>query len=90
MFARVVHEKFALADARGGKSVRLDDVRAGLEKAAVNVANRRGLGQRVKVTVVLQVLLGICKALAANLLLALAVGADGRAHRAVDDDDAFL
>ena len=89
VFARVVHEEFALADARGGKSVRLDDVRARFEKAAMNVADASRLRERVEVAVVLQVLLGILEPFAANLRLGQSVGADGRAHRAVNDDDAF-
>ena len=87
--ARVVHEKFALADARRRKSVRLDDVRARFEKAPMDVADRAGLRERIKVAVVLEILFRILEPLAANLGLAQSVGADSRAHRAVKDDDAF-
>ena len=89
MLARVVHEKFALADAGGGKGVGLDDIGASLQKAAVDVANRARLRQGIEVAIVLQILLGILEPLAPDLCLAQPVGADGGAHRAVNDDDAF-
>ena len=49
-----------------------------------------GLGEREDVAVVQQILLRVLEALAANVRLGHPVGADGRAHRAVDDGDAFL
>ena len=90
VLARIVHEEFALADARRRKSIRLNDVCTGFEKAAVDVTDRRRLRERIQITVVLQILLGIRKPFAANFLFAQPVAADGCAHRAINDDDAFL
>src|SRR6185437_14556822 len=75
---------------RRGKGVCLNDVRTRFEKAPVNVADGRGLRQRVKITVVLEVFLRVRKPFAANFLLAQSVSADGRAHGAVNDDNAFI
>ena len=55
----------------------------------MDVADHRRLGQREQVAVVQQVLAGVAEALAADVRLGHAVGADGRAHRAVDDGDAL-
>ena len=89
MFTRVVHEEFALPDARGGKCIRLNDVRTGFQKAPMNVANCFRLRERIKVTVVLQIFLGILEPFAANFRLAVTVSANSRPHRAVNVDDAF-
>ena len=89
VLARVLHKELALADARGGKGVRLDDVRAGFEEAPVNVANHLRLRERKQVAVIEQVLLRVGKALAAHVRLLHPVGADGRAHCAVNDGDAL-
>ena len=88
MLARVVNEELALSDARGTEGVGLDDVRAGFQKAAVNVANHLRLGEREDVTVVQQILLRIFEAFTTDVGFSHAIGADGRAHRAVDDGDA--
>ena len=47
------------------------------------------LREREEVAVVQQILLRVLEALAADVRFRHAVGADGRAHRAVDDGDAF-
>ena len=68
VFARIRDEELALADGGGGKGVGLDDVRAGLEEAPVDVADLGGPGERVDVAVVLEVLRGVLEALAARIL----------------------
>ena len=90
VLARVVDEELALGDAGGAEGVGLDDVGAGLEEAAVDVADHLRLGEREEVAVVEQVLVGVLEALAADVGFGHAVGADGGAHRAVDDGDAVL
>lgn len=55
----------------------------------MNIADGRCLRQRVEIAVVLEIFLRVREPFAANFLLAQAVGANGRAHRAVDDDDAL-
>ena len=56
----------------------------------MDVADHRRLGQREEIAVVQQVLLRVLEALAADVGFRHPVGADGRAHRAVDDGDALL
>ena len=90
VLARIVDEELALGDAGGAEGVGLDDVRAGLEEAAMDVADHRRLGQREEIAVVQQVLLRVLEALAADVGFGHPVGADGRPHRAVDDGDAVL
>ena len=90
VLARIVDEELALGDAGGAEGVGLDDVRAGLEEAPVDVADHLRLRQREEVAVVQQILLRVLEALAADVRLRHAVGADGRPHRAVDDGDALL
>ena len=90
VLARIVDEELALRDAGRAEGVGLDDVRAGLEEAAVDVADHLRLRQREEIAVVEQILLRVLEALAADVRLRHAVGADGRAHRAVDDGDAFV
>ena len=90
VLARIVDEELALRDAGGAEGVGLDDVRAGLEKAAMDVADHLRLRQREQVAVVQQVLVRVLEALAADVGFLHAVGADGRAHRAIDDGDAAL
>ena len=90
VLARVVDEELALRDAGRAEGVGLDDVGAGLEKAAVDVADHLRLREREEVAVVEQVLLRVLEALAAHVRLCHAVGADGGAHGAVDDGDALL
>ncbi len=90
VLARIVDEELALGDAGGAEGVGLDDVRAGLKKAAMDVADHLRLGEREEVAVVQQVLGGVLEALAADVRFRHAVGADGGAHRAIDDGDAAL
>ena len=89
VFTRVLDEELALADAGGGKCVGLDDVRAGLEKTAVDVADLVRAGKRVDVAVVFEIFGGALETLAARLLLGDIVGAYGGAHGAVNDRDAL-
>jgi hypothetical protein len=88
-FARILKEKLALAHRCGGKSVCLDDLRARLEKAPMNVLDRRAERQRVDVAVVLEILGRLPKPLAPHLLLGVPVVPDRRAHGAVDKHDAL-
>ena len=90
VLARIVDEELALRDAGGAEGVGLDDVRAGLKKAAMDVADHLRLRQREEVAVVQQVLRRVLEALAADVRFRHAVGADGRAHRSIDDGDAAL
>src|SRR5208283_2967692 len=87
--ARVIHEEFALGDAGRAERIRFDDVRPGLEKASVDVADHRGLGERKDVAVVEQTFGRILEALATHVRLGHSVGADGRANRPVENDDAL-
>ena len=90
VLARIVDEELALGDAGRAERVGLDDVGAGFEEAAVDVADHRRLRQREEIAVVQQVLLRILEALAADVGFLHPVGADRRAHRAVDDGDALF
>jgi len=62
---------------------------ARLQEATVDVADHLGLREREQIAVVEQVLAGVGEALAADVGLGHPVAADGGAHGAVDDDDAF-
>ncbi len=88
MLAGVVDEELALGDAGGAEGVGLDDVGTGLEEAAMDVADHRGLRERKEVAVVEEVLGRVLEALAADVGFLHPVGADGGAHGAVDDGDA--
>jgi hypothetical protein len=90
VLARVVHEELALCDAGRAERVRLDDVRARLQKTPVNVADHLRLGEREEIPVVQEVLLRVAEALSPDVRLRHAVGTDRRSHGAVDDDDAFF
>ena len=90
VLARIVDEELALRDAGGAEGVGLDDVGAGLEEAAMDVADHLRLGEREEVAVVEQILGGVLEAIAANIGFGHAVGADGGAHGAVDDGDAVF
>ncbi len=87
VLAGVFDEEFALGDAGGSKGVGLDDVCPGFEEAAVNVADHVRLGQGEEVSVVQQVFFRVLKAVATDVGFLHAVGADGGAHRSVDDGD---
>ena len=54
----------------------------------MDIADHFGLGERIEVTIVLEVFLGVFETFAANIGFTKAVGANGGAHGAVDDDDA--
>jgi hypothetical protein len=87
---RIVDEELALGDAGGAEGVGFDDVRAGLEEAAMDVADHRRLGEGEQIAVVQQVLFRVLEALATDVGLGHPVGADGGAHGAVDDRDPVL
>src|SRR5581483_3144400 len=67
VLAGIVHKKLALGDARGTEGVGLDDVRACLEKPAMDIANHFGLSQREKIAVVEEAFLRVVEALATNV-----------------------
>ena len=90
MLPRIVHEEFALRDAGRAEGIRLDDVRASLQKPAMDVADHLRLSQGEQVAVVQQVLRRVLESLAADVRFLHAVGADRRAHRAIDDGDPTL
>ena len=90
VFAGVVDEEFALRDAGGAEGVGFEDVGAGLEEAAMDVADHRRLGEREEVAVVEEVLGGVLEAVRTDIGLGHAVGADGGAHGAVDDGDSVF
>ena len=56
----------------------------------MNIADHLRLGQRKEIAVIEQALGGVLEALATNIRLAHSIGADGSAHRAIDDGDAVL
>jgi hypothetical protein len=56
----------------------------------MDVTDQLRLREGEKVTVVEQVLRGVLEALAADVRFLHAVGADGRAHRSVDDGNSIL
>ncbi len=79
-----------LADGRRRKRIRLDDVRAGFEVLRVNLRNDLRLGQQQQLVVALEVLaFPIAEALPAVIGLLQLVALDHRAHRTVNDGDAF-
>ena len=87
---RIVDKEFALGDIGGPEGVCLDDVRACFQKPAMDIANRFWLSQREQVTVVQKALRRVLESLASDIRFRHAVGADSRAHRAVDDRDSIL
>ena len=90
MLAGVVDEELALGDAGGAEGVGLDDVRACFQEAAVDVADHRWLGEREEVAVVQQIFFRVFEAFAADVRFGHAVGANGSAHRTVDDGNAVF
>ena len=71
------------------EGVGLDDVRAGFEVLAVDFLDDGGLGDVEQVVEALEVLVPVGEARAAIIRLLQLVTLDHRAHRAVNDDDAF-
>ena len=67
LLARVLDEELALPDARGRKGIGLDDVRAGLEEAAVDIADFIGAGEGIDIAVVLEILRGVLETFAARV-----------------------
>ncbi len=72
------------------EGVGLDDVGAGLEVLGVDLANHLRTRQREEVVVAPQFARGVEEALAAEIRLREPVALDGRAHRAVQYEDAAL
>ena len=89
VLAGIVHKEFALGDAGCAESVRLDDVLSGFQKAAMDVTDHMWLSQGEEVTIVQQVFCRVLESLSADISFLHAVGADGRAHRSIDDGDSF-
>src|SRR5215469_12425702 len=87
---RIFHKEFALGDARRTEGVRLDDVRAGLQKPAMNVANHFWLGQREQVAIVEETLGRVLEPLPTDIRFLHPVGANRRTHRSIDDGDTIL
>jgi hypothetical protein len=88
--ARIVDEELALRNARRAEGVGFNNVGAGFEEPAMDIADHLRLREREEVAVVQQVLVRVAKALAADVGFLHSVRADGRAHRAVDDGDALF
>src|SRR2546422_9910501 len=72
------------------EGVGLDDVGPGLEVLVVDLANHPRTRQREQVVVALQVASGPGETLAAEIAFRELVALDGRAHRAVQYQDAAL
>jgi len=68
----------------------LDDVGARLEKAAMNFRDDVGPREHEQIAVALEILVMFREPLAAKISLLELILLQCRAHRAVDDDDAFL
>ena len=89
VFPRVFHEKVAQRDRGHAKGIRLNDVRARLQKPPVDVADHLRLREREKVAAVQHVLLHILEALSPHIRLRHPISANRRSHRPVDDRDAL-
>jgi len=87
---RIVDKEFALRDAGCPEGVCLDDVGPCLQKPAMDVANHFWLSQREEVTVVQKALRRVLESLPSDIRFRHAVGADGRAHRSVDDGNSIV
>ena len=87
LFARILDKKFALRDAGGGEGVGLADVRAGFIESLVDVADDFWAREAQDVAVVEQILFAIGKAYAAGIGFVEPIGADRRAHGAIEDQN---
>ncbi len=89
----LAHQRLGAVVGLGGRvrveGVGLDDVGAGLEIAAVDLADHLGTGQHQQVVVALEVTGPVAEPLAAVVGLAEPVGLDDGAHRAVEHQDAL-
>ena len=83
-------EKVALRDGGPGKSVGFDDIRSRLVEAFVNISDDVGAGQCQDITVIEQVFMVVFEALAAGGGLVEPVATNGRSHRPIKDEDAFV
>ncbi len=90
MFTRIVHKKFTLSDAGSAEGVGLDDVRTGLQKPAMNIADHLRLSEGEEIAVVQQIFRRVLESLAANVRFRHSIGADRGAHRTVNDGDSTL
>jgi hypothetical protein len=91
---QLIHRKLevvvALRNHLPAERVRLDDVRARLQKAPVHARDHVGPRDAQHVAVALQVLVMVGEPLPAKIGLAQLERLQRRPHRAVDDDNAFL
>lgn len=88
-FAGVLDEEFGLGEDGAGEGIGLADVGAGFVEAFVNVLDDVGTGEGEDVAVIEKVLFVVFKAVAAGIGLAQTVAANGGAHGAIEDHDAF-
>ena len=86
---RVVEPVVGLGDPGGGEGVGRDDVRAGVQVGRVHGPDRVGLRQRQEIVVAAQVAGMLAEAVAPVARLIELVRLEHRAHRAVEDEDAF-
>ena len=85
----IFDKKLALGKGRGGKRIRLDDIRSGFEEAFVDVADDVGPRQGEDIAVVEEILVVFRKALTSCVLFGQSVTTDSRAHGPVEDEDSF-
>ena len=89
VLAWILQEEITLGDASGAESIRFDNIRTRFQETAVNVTDHFGVRDRVDVAVVFKVLFDVLEPCAADVGFAEVVGADGGAHRPIDDEDPF-
>ena len=85
----VAHLVVGEGDGRAVEGVRLEDVSAGLEVGAVDVADDLGLGDDEEVVVTLELTVVVGKACAAVVLFLQLELLNHGTHRAVEEDDAL-
>jgi hypothetical protein len=90
VLARVIEKKVAQGNARGSESVRFDDIGARFEEPAMNVADELGLCEGEEISAIEHVLAGIPESIGTDVPLRHPVGANGRAHGAIEDGDPFF
>src|SRR6202048_5033338 len=90
MLPRIVDKEFALRNAGCAEGVRLDDVRPGFQKPAMDVTDHIRLSQGEEVAIVPQILRRVLEVFPAAVSFRHAISADRRAHRPIDDGDSTL